>query len=461
MSNGSLHNSLLNNDGTRTDHWKQDKPHAPYLVMIAIGKFIEIKDYWRDLPVFVYVQEKDKEKAQKLFNKTYKMIDFFSNILDYDYPWDKYSQIVVENFVSGAMENTSATVFSNYFLHFNTEQQRISMESTVAHELAHHWFGDLLTCESWANLPLNESFATYFEYLWIEHEYGRFEADNHLRNDYNSYIFESTYKNENLIRFYNKHRDDMFDGHSYQKGAMILHMLRYTVGDEAFFDALKLYLKRHEYKSVEIHELRLTFEEVTGLDLNWFFNQWFFNKGYPTLDINYSYDNENQIAGISIKQKQKSGFAPVYKLIAEIGIYLKDTILKKKVIIDEKNKNFQFKVSEKPKLINFDADNVILCKKVENKTREEYITQLKRAPLFSDKKQAFDYLKNYLKERDVQEAYLQALDFKYWYFRLQSINNLIIEKDSDLFKSYIEKLTIIAEKDENKSVRKAAKYKIN
>ncbi len=457
LSNGILISSLLNTDGTRTDYWKQDKPHAPYLAMIAVGKFEVIKDYWRDLPVFVYVEEKDILKAKSLFQKTYKMIDFYSKKLNYDFPWDKYSQVVVRDFVSGAMENTGAVVFGDYVLHYSNEEQRIEYECVVAHELAHHWFGDLVTCESWANLPLNESFATYFEYLWLEHEYGRDMADVHLEQDYNMYSFEKFFKDENLIRFHYLHRDDMFDAHSYQKGGIILHMLRYTVGEEAFWNALSLYLKDNEYHTVEIHHLRLAFEKVTGQDLNWFFNQWFLSKGIPELKITYDYSNELKKAIVSINQTQNIEKYPLYVIPTAIDIYLQDTVLRKYVLIDEQNEIFEFSIDKKPLFMNFDPENSILCKKTENYTVNEFIEILDKAPLYKDKNEALNALSE-SQTGKLTEIYMKLTNHNYWKFRLKALERININKNDPLYDQIYERLNDMVKNDIHPEVRQKAKY---
>ncbi len=459
LSNGKLIGSLLNNDGTRTDHWKQDLLHAPYLAMIAVGKFNVIKDYWRDLSVDVFVEEGDEQKAKGLFEKTYKMIEFYSDKLDYDFPWDKYSQVVVRDFVSGAMENTGAVVFGDYVLSYYNEDQRREYECVVAHELSHHWFGDLVTCESWANLPLNESFATYFEYLWLEHEYGRDIADVHLAADYRSYNFEHTYKDENLIRFYNKHRDNMFDAHSYQKGGLILHMLRYTVGDDAFWDALELYLKDNEFQAVEIHHLRLAFEEITGQDLNWFFNQWFLSKGIPELNINYSYDNNTKTADIKIEQKQNLNKMPLYKIPTFIDFYFQDTTLRKKILINEQAENFKFIFDTKPKAMNFDPNNSILCEKRENYTQEEYIEILDKAPLYEDKNEAITALSSYTDNR-LANIYFKLTKHPYWKFRYKALYALQRTSQADwtqdMKEQYKNILNFISINDEHSRVKNFA-----
>ncbi len=462
LSNGKLISSIPNADGTHTDYWKQTKPHAPYLAMIAVGKFSEIKDRWRDIPLTVYVQKNKINNAEKIFGKTGKMIEFYSRYLNYDFPWDKYSQIVVKNFVSGAMENTGAVVFGSFVLNFRNEHQRITNEIVVAHELSHHWFGDLVTCESWANLPLNESFATYFEYLWIEHEYGRFEADAHLEDNFMSYNFERFFKNKDLIRFYHKHRDDMFDAHSYQKGGIILHMLRYTVGDDAFRKALNLYLKRNEYKTAEIHDLRLAFEEVTGEDLNWFFNEWFLNKGIPELKITYDYFENTKTASIKIEQNQNLDKAPLYKIKTSVDIYFPDTVINKKITITKQSQTFNFKSKNKPLFMNFDPENAILCKKDENYTLAEYIDILENAPLYKDKIEAFNALRHNKSHRQNQ-IYYKLAQHPFYKFRYKAIAGFSpdVEKDDILTGKFINLLKEITKNDKNTSVRNLAERKLN
>ena len=271
LSNGLLISSTKNPDGTRTDYWKQDKPHAPYLFMMAVGKFAVVQDTWKGIPVNYLVEPKDSANARGVFGNTPEMLSFYSEKLGYSYPWDKYNQVVVSDYIAGAMENTGAVIHGKWVFTTPEEQIDYNHEDVIAHELFHHWFGDLVTCESWANLPLNESFATYGEYLWIEHKYGKMKADRHLRMDMVYYLDDTP--RVDLIRYHYDNREDMFDRHSYQKGGRVLHMLRDYVGDEAFFESIKVYLHNRAFKTAEIHHLRMAFEEVTGEDLNWFFNQ--------------------------------------------------------------------------------------------------------------------------------------------------------------------------------------------
>ena len=288
ISNGLMLYSRFNNDGTRTDVWKQSVGAAPYLSMFAAGKFAVIHDKWKNIEVNYYLDPEFAGVGKKIFGNTPEMIDFFSERLGFDFPWEKYSEIVVHDYVSGAMENTGAVIFGDFMQRNDRELIDKTNEDVVSHELFHHWFGDLVTCESWSNLPLNESFATYGEYLWNEHKYGGEEADLGIQTDMNAYLNSSAKgKSPRLIRFNYEDKEDMFDNISYQKGGRILHMLRKLVGDEAFFQSLKLYVQTNKFTAVEAQNLRLAFEQVTGEDLNWIFNYWCFRKLHPILDFKY------------------------------------------------------------------------------------------------------------------------------------------------------------------------------
>ncbi len=277
LSNGKLISSTTNADGTRTDYWKQTLGHTPYLVALVVGEYAMVKDKWRDIEVNYYVEKEYKTYAKEIYGNTVEMLDFFSKILQYDYPWEQYSQIAVRDYIAGAMENTGAVIYYDGVQRTDRELLDANNEDIVAHELFHHWFGDLVTAESWSNLPLNEALATYGEYLWFEHKYGKAEADYHLMQDLNAYLSEAEVKQVPIFRFHYADREEMFDRHSYQKGGRVMHLLRNQIGDDAFFEAIRLYVKQNAFQSVEIHDLRMAFEEVTGEDLNWFFEQWFLN----------------------------------------------------------------------------------------------------------------------------------------------------------------------------------------
>ena len=231
LSNGTMKSSKKNANGTKTDYWKFDKKHAPYLFFFGIGDYAIIKDKWKNIDVDYYVEPEYKDVAKQIFGNTPEMIQFFSDKLDYPYPWDKYAQMTAREYVSGAMENTTASLF-----HDGVQQKAGQLidentaEYVIAHELFHHWFGDLVTAESWGNLTVNESFANYSEYLWFEHKYGKEAAEKHRYSEMFGYK-QGDGPTKNLVRVHYNSREDMFDAVSYNKGGLILHMLRNFIGD--------------------------------------------------------------------------------------------------------------------------------------------------------------------------------------------------------------------------------------
>ena len=461
LSNGKLISSIVNNqNGTRTDYWRQTIPHVPYLFMMAIGNYAVVKDYWKGIEVSYYVEPEFEPYARGIFAHTPEMLEFFSKKLGVDYPWEKYAQVVVRDFVSGAMENTTATIYGEFVQKDDRALHDSHNDDIVAHELFHHWFGNLVTCESWSNLALNESFATYGEYMWNEYKYGADEADWNLQNDLRSYLQEARNKQVNLIRFEYDNQDDMFDRHSYQKGGRILHMLRNYTGDEAFYAAFKLYLNDQRFKAAEVHHLRLAFEEVTGEDMNWFFNQWFLDKGHPSLKIDYEYNAESKTQLVKVQQMQSFETTPLYKLPLDIDIYTSSGVQRKRVIINRQSEVFEFKVNEKPALVNFDAAKMLTSTKTDNHTADEWVTMFKRAPKYMDRFEAMSVItKDYKAGTPEAEVMMSAFDDPHWNIRTMAIKNCntLIGADRDGIRN---KLMQLAKTDPKPSVRADALAKL-
>jgi aminopeptidase N len=428
LSNGLLIKQTKNANGTRTDHWKMDLPHAPYLFFMGVGDYAVVKDKYKNKEVSYYVEKEYASVARKIFGHTPEMMAFFSRITGVEYPWAKYSQIVGRDYVSGAMENTTAT------LHQESAQQdareltdRNAWEDVISHELIHHWFGDLVTAESWSNLSMNESFANYGETLWNEYKYGKDAGDAHGFSDMQGYMMSGSEKKD-LIRFHYRDKEDMFDAVSYNKGGRVLHMLRNFVGDSAFFKSLNLYLTANRFKAAEAHNLRLAFEEVTGKDLNWFFNQWFFGSGHPRLEINYSYDAASKKANVNVKQTQAGD--KVFTLPVAIDVYNGAEKTRYHVWVTNKTDSFSFHAATKPDLVNFDADKILLAAKNENKTLEEYRHQYKYAGNYLDRREAIDAAGRKQDEAVGAEILLNALNDKYHGLRSYAIAKLDIRKEN-------------------------------
>ncbi len=461
LSNGILTSSTKNPDGSRTDYWKMEQPHAPYLFMIAIGEYAVVEDTWNEIPVDYYVEPEYEEHARAIFPHTPEMLSFFSEKLGLPYPWQKYSQVVVRDFVSGAMENTTAVIFGEFVQRTSRELiDNRSNQSIVAHEMFHHWFGDYVTCESWSNLTLNEGFANYSEYLWWEHKNGKDDADYHLLSELRGYISSSRRNMHPLIDFGYDDKEDMFDAHSYNKGGLILHMLRNYVGDEAFWASLQKYLTDNAYSDVEAHELRLAFEDVTGEDLNWFFNQWFFSQGHPDLYIEYDYDEGKKEAIVKVRQLQESEKTPaIFQLPVAVDIYLEgeEAPIRKDVFVNKREQVFRFDVPEKPKLVNFDADKILLCEKGENKSDEEYLYQYYHGGQFLDRYEAQEALMN-SDHPSVRKMFIAGLQDKHWALRINALNAIKISSDDENMINTI--LSPLIMMDPHSSVRAAALEKL-
>jgi aminopeptidase N len=451
LSNGKLTSQKKNTDGTRTDTWKMELPHAPYLFFMGVGDYAIVKDDYKGKEVSYYVEKEYAPVARKIFGGTPEMISFYSKILGIDYPWIKYSQIVGRDYVSGAMENTTAT------LHQESAQQDARelkdgniWENTIAHELFHQWFGDYVTTESWSNLTLNESFANYSEYLWQEYKYGKDAADEHNFGEMNGYL-QSQSDKKDLVRFYYDDKEAMFDAVSYNKGGRILHMLRNYVGDSAFFKSLNTYLSENKFGTGEAHQLRIAFEKTTGLDLNWFWNQWYFGSGHPKLNINYVYDDASKNVKVIVEQLQGD---KIFTLPIAVDIYNGSNKVRHKVWLKNKIDTLTFAYTTKPDLVNVDADKILLTEKKDNKTLDNFIHQYKYAGLYLDKKEAIDFAAQ-SKDPKALALLKSALKDKYYGIRGYALNKLDL-KDVNIATEFESDIAQIAESEPRSKLKAEA-----
>ncbi|MBC7904125.1 MAG: HEAT repeat domain-containing protein [Gemmatimonadaceae bacterium] len=453
LSNGLLASQKKNSDGTRTDHWKMTLPHAPYLFFMGVGEFAVIKDSYKGKEVSYYVEQPYAAVARKIFGNTPEMISFFSKITGVDYPWAKYAQIVGRDYVSGAMENTTAT------LHQESAQQDArelidgnSWEDVIAHELFHQWFGDYVTSESWSNLTLNESFANYSEVLWSEYKYGKDAGALQNYNDMQGYL-NSQSETKDLVRFRYTDKEDMFDAVSYNKGGRILNMLRTYLGDSAFFKSLNLYLTTNKFKSAEAHQLRLAFEEVSGRDLNWFFNQWYFGAGHPNLDISYLYDDAAGKVTVTVRQTQPG--AKVFRLPINIDIYNGKDKVRHQVWSEEKESKFVFAYSKRPDLVNVDADKVLLAVKKDDKTLDNFIHQYKYAGNYMDRREAVEFAAKNQNDAKAVELLKTAVKDPYHNLRIFALGVLDM-KNEKIRTGFETMISDLAKSDPKSRVRAAA-----
>lgn len=458
LSNGKFMGSKKNPDGTRTDHWKQDLPHAPYLFMMGVGEFKVVKDSYKRadgtmMDVNYYVEPEWEPYAKDIFGETPKMIEFFSKLMDIDYPWDKYNQIIVRDYVSGAMENTGAVVFGDYAYKTRRELLDGNDNSTIAHELFHHWFGDLVTAESWSNLTLNESFANYSQYLWDEYRYGIDEADLNANSEMEVYFQSATMGGVHDL-FWKDYEDkeDMFDAHSYNKGGRILHMLRNYLGDEAFFEGMRLYLKTNQFKAAEFHQLRLAFEEVSGEDLHWFFDQWYEASGHPLLNVNYSVGSS--VVTVDVSQTQDLTKFPIFRLPVDVVVFDDRGATTHRIDIDEVNEKFELPFTRTLKNVLFDNQAMVLSPVKEKKVSSWYVHQYYNGKRWRARRDALNYG---MKERTPEaiQMVVDALDDPFWDIRLTAIEKAVLLQAADKAIA-VEKIKKLAQNDPSSAVRSSA-----
>ncbi len=459
LSNGLLTDQHKNGDGTRTDTWKLDKPNAPYLFMMAVGDFVITHDHWRNIPVDYYLEPAYAPYAKQIFGNTPEMIGFFSKILKYDYPWPKYDQIVVRDYVSGAMENTTATLHGEYVQKTPRELLDNNSDDVISHELFHQWFGDLVTTESWSNITVNESMADYAETLWDEHKYGKDKAEANNYNDLLRYLNTPASRDHNLVPFYYSNREAVFDNVSYPKGGYILSMLRNYVGDSAFFDALHEYLVKHQYGNGEAQQLRLAFEDVTGWDLNWFWDQWYYGKGYPELDISYQYDDQAKQAKVFISQIQDN--PRIFRLPMAIDVYANNRKHRIRYQMDAQKDTITIPYPDgvKPDLINVDGDKYLLALIHDHKSLENYIYQYKHAGTYVDRRQAIEAASQNQGNDEAVKFLAEALKDPFDELRILAVHSLDLGQEN-IKKTCLPILEKMADNDPETKVKAAVIRKL-
>ena len=382
LSNGALvettHDAAAK---TKTFHWKLATPHSSYLVTLAAGPFTEIKDQWDGIEVPYYVLPGREEEAKVSLSNTPQMVEFFSDKIGVRYPYEKYATVCVQDFIFGGMENTTATTLTDYTLHDARAQQDYDSDPLLAHELAHQWFGDLLTCRDWSHGWLNEGFATYFEALWREHHLGRDEFIYEMHANAQSYLSEDSERYRRPIVAYTFNQPiDLFDRHLYEKGSLVLHMLRYLLGDEGWWKTINHYVTKHRGQNVITPDLERAVEEATGRNLQPFFEQWVYKAGYPAFKLAMEWDEANKTAKFSVSQTQQIDHENLlFTLPVEIAFGLADGQRETfKVQLEEKDQNFYFRLPSRPVFSSFDPSNWVLKTVDWKRPKEALIAQLEK-----------------------------------------------------------------------------------
>ncbi|MEM8545967.1 MAG: M1 family metallopeptidase, partial [Cyanobacteria bacterium P01_H01_bin.119] len=371
ISNGELKSTETDGE-TKVFHWVQSQVHPSYLITLAVGDFAVIEDSWRDVPVTYYVDKSRRDDAHRTMGKTPQMVEFLSQNYGYAYPFPKYAQVCVDDFIFGGMENTSTTLLTDRCL----IDERAALdnrfaESLVVHELAHQWFGDLLVIAHWSHAWVKEGMATYSEVMWTEKEYGSEEAAYYRLKEMRSYLSEdkSRYRRPMVTHIY-REAIELYDRHIYEKGACVYHMIRAELGDDLFWKAIQHFVNIHAHQTVETIDLIRAIEQVTGRNLRFLFDQYVFRGGHPDYKVAYSWDGEGSLAKLTVTQTQvkegkngsESGLfdlkIPVgFGYVEGKGKAAKVEIKPLSVRMSDREQSFYFPLEKKPQFISFDVGN--------------------------------------------------------------------------------------------------------
>jgi aminopeptidase N len=388
LSNGVLRQRTELPGGRVRWHYALEFPQPAYLVTLVAGPFAEIaaRAPRTGIDVFYYAPPGREQEAQRSLGRTPDMIDFFSERIGVPYPYPRYSQITVAEFIFGGMENTTATTLTDLVLLDERAALDHDVDGLVAHELAHQWWGDLLTCREWSEAWLNEGFATYFEYVWREHAKGRDEADLELLVDTDGYLTEAgRYQRPVVCRQYDE-PIHLFDAHLYEKGGRVLHMLRHELGDGAFWRAIGHYARKHAHGSVETRDLARAIEDTTGRNVDELFDRWIARPGHPELAGRWEWDEDRKVGTLRLSQKQPvTPEAPLFKFSTLVRFEVGGREHDERVAVSEASHAFEFHLSARPTQVIFDPGDVVLKSVKLDKSSALWRRQLHAARLAIDR----------------------------------------------------------------------------
>lgn len=421
ISNGKLL-SVKDLKNQRIFHWQESIPNVSYLLSIAVGEYKKIEDRWEKTPVNYWVYpEHSREDALRSFGKTPAMIGFFSDITGVRYPFEKYDQTIIEDFMWGGMENVTNTHQTDRTMHGETARPNHTSDGLVAHELAHQWFGDYLTTRNWPNIWLNEGFATYMELLWTEHESGMELAEyERLENLLETVRADQSYRRSTVQHHY-YNSIELFDSNVYAKGSVILNMIRKILGDDAFFRGLKFYAQSNAGKNVETQDLEKAFEITSGKNLDWFFDQWVYKPGMPEITAKTDYNRKSQMVTLKLLQTQNTDSTSLFKL--PMTVLIDDgTLHRHTVFFDQKEATFTFPSAIDPLMVIVDEGFQITKRLNFDKKTDELIYQLQHAPSPNDRIWAGKELAKSVVSKKIQTALTEALQREEkWYVQKQIV----------------------------------------
>ena len=453
LSNGRLISVQENGpQGKVTYHWNQDLPHSTYLINLSIADYAVIQDSLGSLPVNYWVYKGLEANAKTTFRKTPYMISFYNKIYNYNYPWAKYDQVIT-SYMGGGAEATSATILGEGIVMDTVAEKDYSREGVIAHEIAHQWWGDLITLRSWEHSWLNESFGTYSDYLYTRYDKGEDAGAYDLLGKKNQYLNEAhnRYMRPIVFNRYNEPGDN-FDSHTYPKGACVLHLLRYILGDDTFFRTLSTFLHENEFKSVDTHDFMKTVKEISGKNMDLFFEQYIFSPGHPVFDVSKSWDETTKRLRITILQNQDSvPGVPIYTIPVNFGFTFGDKKIVKEVWLKNKVENFEFEFDSEPLIVRFDEGNWLLKEVTFKKSLQELLYQAENDDMIG-RLTAVNEIRSFSSDKSARAVWTKlATQDTFWAVRqaaLENIGKYPDEKAIDLFKACLT--------DKNSKVRVSA-----
>jgi aminopeptidase N len=436
VSNGKLVSVTDAPGGMKIWTWRQAEPISTYLISVVAGEFDEAKDMWRNLPLEYLVPRGNRENIAPTFAHTRDELTFFSERFGVVYPWDKYDQTMVDQFVEGGMENVSATTLTDRGMIFPAlaAESLEGADGLTSHEMAHQWFGDLVTTKDWADLWLNEGFATFSATLWDEHAYGADEAAYERWRDQNAWFRQARLFSVPIVTYDFKDSMD-YAGNIYGKAGLVLQMLRVQLGDAAFFRALQHYLEVNRLGNVVTADFAKAVEESSHTNVDRFFSQWIYNAGAPHFGVSYTYDFGSRNVRLNVKQiQQTSAHVGLFDVNVNVAITTPSGTKDFPIHVTQADETFSFSVDAEPQIILFDKGNTIIRAVEFHKSPDQWIYQLQHATDVSDRADATVALGTVKDNAAVVAALGQAaMNDKFWGVRAEALRALgrIAGKDAE------------------------------
>ena len=411
VSNGKLISVADAGKGLKTWTWRESLPSSTYLITVVAGEFEEAKDSWRGIPVTYYAPKGRGDRLSANYSRTPAMIDLFSKKLGVDYPWEKYAQVMVDDFVAGGMENSSATTNTSSSLNDPKIAAELftNEDGLISHELGHQWFGDLVTCKDWGDIWLNEGFATFMEAVWTESHYGKEQADLERWEAARQWLGDGNLFSKPIVR-HDFEDSSEFDGNAYTKGGWVLYMLRHQLGEEAFYRGLKHYLEVNRGKNVVTADLAKAIEESSHINVDSFFSQWLYGAGAPKFDLSYSYDDAKHQVALMVKQTQTvEGRVGIFRVPVDVEITTASGPKLYSITVSKPEQILTFPSDSAPLLVLFDKGGHVLKSTEFHKEKKEWLYQLKNAADLADRADAVVALGKIKNDEEVVSAISAAL----------------------------------------------------